>query len=193
MQKVLIFHGWWNTNNDQYTCTSLFSRRLESDWYDVTFDALDYNSWISIDEILENYPDDYDIVIWHSAGGFLALQYAQYYKVQRLVLIAPCTSTKNFTDNFIAELEDEFGPNERKIFDDFHNRGIRHIDVNKNCEKIIFVFGRFDEGIDQQVADIYTKTYHRAEYIYLEAWHMGNSLEDGWDRVLEIYKKLILN
>lgn len=193
MQKVLIFHGWWNTNNDQYACTSLLSNKLKSDWYDVVFDTINYTSWISIDEILDKYPDDYDIVIWHSAGGFLALQYSQYHHIQKLILIAPCTSTKNFTDNFIAEIEGEFNTNELQIFNNFHDHGIKHVDVNNNCENIIFVFGKFDESIDQQVADIYYKIYPQAEYIFLEAWHMGDSLEDWWDKILEIYDKLILN
>ena len=191
MQRVLIFHGWWNTNNDQYACSSLLYNKLKSDWYDVTFDTINYGSWISIDEILDKYTDDYDIVIWHSAGGFLALQYAQYHHIQRLILIAPCTSTKNFTNKFIKELEEEFTPEEYDIFNNFHDHGIRHIDVNNNCEKIIFVFGKFDETIDQEVADIYYKTYPQAKYIYLEAWHMGDSLEDGWDKILGIYDQII--
>lgn len=190
-QKVLIFHGWRNTNTDEFACVNLLSDKLKSDGYNVTFDTLHYESGISVDEILERYSDwNYDIVIWHSAGGFLALQYAQFHYIKRLILIAPCTSTKNFTNSFIAELEEDFSPEEHQIFNDFHDHGIRHIDVNNNCHKISFVFGQNDESITKEVANIYTKTYPKAKYIYLFAGHMGNSLEDGGHKIMEIYDRL---
>lgn len=189
-KKVLIFHWRGNKNTDEFACTSLIAKKLKADGYNVTFDTLNYESGISVDEILKKYSDDYDIVVWHSAGGFLALQYAQFHPIKRLILIAPCTSTKNFTDKFIKELEEDFSPEEHQIFNDFHDKWIRHIDVNENCDKISFVFGKYDETITQEVADIYAKTYPKAKYIYLFAGHMGNSPEDGGHKIMEIYDRL---
>ena len=186
-----MFHWRWNTNNDQFSCTSLLAKQLKADGFDVTFDSLNYESWISVDEILAKYPEDYDFVVGHSAGGFLALQYAQSHEnIKRLILIAPCTSTKNFTPKFIQGLQEDFSPEEAEVFMNFHDQGIRHIAVNANCEKISFVFGKRDEVITQEVADIYAKTYPDAKYIYLFAWHMGNSPEDTPEKIMEIYDRL---
>lgn len=188
--KVLIFHWWWNKNNDEFACTSLISEQMKSEWYKVTFDTLDYESGISVDDILAKYDQDYDIVVGHSAGGFLALQYAQHHAIKRLILIAPCTSTKNFTPKFVKGLQEDMTAEEAEVFMEFHDQWIRHTTVNENCDKISFVFGKYDEVITQEVADIYSKTYPKAKYIYLFAGHMGNSPEDGPHKIMEIYDRL---
>jgi len=71
----------------------------------VIFEHYDYAKDTDFDQWFAKIcVHDVDIVIGHSAGAYLALQYAQVKSVSQVICIAPTTPTSGNSDHFNQDI-----------------------------------------------------------------------------------------
>lgn len=77
---------------------------------------------------------------------------------------------------FVQMATKDFGADGFARYQAFHHSDVDHAAVLHNAQRIVFVFGKKDKIITQEIADYYAKHYAaKAEFIYLDdRGHMGS-------------------
>lgn len=95
MKKVLILHGWWWDNQENWF--PWLKNELELDWFQVFVPVLPNTDNPNLREQLDYISDYYnkvwniDYMVWHSLGCKLALHLIEKFKITNIscILVAP--------------------------------------------------------------------------------------------------------
>jgi tRNA nucleotidyltransferase (CCA-adding enzyme) len=187
-KKVLLIHWWGNQPWDD-ACLTGVAEVLQNQWYEVIFEHYDYahqtdfSYWF--DQICIH---DADIVIGHSAGAYLALQYAQVKPISQVICIAPTTPTNGNSNLFTDKVTSQLGNKKAQEFFDFHAREINTTKIATQCH---FIYGAKDDIVDQPIQNYYKQLFPQALVDILpNRGHMGG--DEGVPRVEEL-NSIILN
>ena len=188
-EDVLILHGWEGSSKTDFIPE--LKKDLEEKGYNAyAFDAPntdepDFGEWFKFieDKIKENRLENFNL-IGHSMGGHLALKFAEKYKVNKLILVAPVGAkpSKEYFDQFNGVLSGE----ELEIFKKYQDRNIDDKKIKKNAKDIYFLFGEKDIWITEEIRNFYSKKFDGSAKINLfsEKGHMSE--DEGVEKLPEL-------
>ncbi|KYK25300.1 hypothetical protein AYK26_02360 [Euryarchaeota archaeon SM23-78] len=178
-EDVLMLHGWEDTSKAGFIpefVKDLKTKGYKAYAYDQpNTDAPKFNEWFSFAENkIKGLNNNNMSIVGHSMGGLLALKLAEKYKVKKLVLVAPVGTrpSKKYYDVTCKEL----GQDELNVFKNYMDRDIDVEKIKKNAKKIIFIFGKKDPWINEEIRNSYISRFKDVADIHLlDYGHMAES------------------
>lgn len=161
-EKVLILHGWEDDSKKGFIpelVKTLTDKGYSSIAVDLpNTDTPKFEEWLDFtnDEIKKINDENLNIV-GHSMGGLLALKLAEKYKLNRLVLVAPLGSkpSKEYFDSIEKDLTKE----ELEIYKKYQDRDINIKKIKENVKKVVFVFGKKDPWVNEEIRNFYSTKF----------------------------------
>jgi len=124
IKTALLIHGRGNSSSDAW-CLAWVQRTLQAQWVKVIFPDFTYHVDYDFDKTMsELLGYDADMVVGHSAGGFLAMHWASEKKPKEIVLVAPTSQADAFDDVFNTDIIDRLGPDNAEKYTTFHSNEI---------------------------------------------------------------------
>lgn len=198
--KVLLIHGRWNNQWD-WSCLDALANVYKENWYEVIYPKLTYDYDYDFDKAIQDLLKyDANIVVGHSAGGYLALHYASQKKPSKIVLISPtCESycwigkeidgkiiPMEWTDcvysNFIVEkIYDRLGESGWEKYMQFHNHAVDYTWLKD--KKVEIYMGENDNRMESS-KEWYGEN-NKDLVILKNRWHMwsGENNKNYWDLI----------
>lgn len=177
---VLVLHGWEDSSKSG-SIPELVKDLKSKGYKPHAFDqpgtkAPNFEEWFSFaEEKIKEIGKDNLSIVGHSMGGLLALKLAEKYKVKKLVLLAPVgarPSEKYYNSFSKKELPEE----ELAVFKKYMDRELDIKKIKKNAEKIVFIFGKKDPWIKEEIRNYYTSNFCDVASIHLlDYGHMGEN------------------
>ncbi|MBU1198782.1 MAG: leucine--tRNA ligase [Nanoarchaeota archaeon] len=190
-EDVLMLHGWEDSSKKGFIPE--FVKDLKVKGYNAfafdqpNTDAPKFDEWYKFaEDKLKGINKNNLIIVGHSMGGLLALKLAEKYKLKKLVLVAPVGTkpSKKYFDDVCKELEQD----ELNVFKNYMDRDIDVEKIKKNAEKIVFIFGKKDPWINEEIRNSYISRFKDVADIHLlDYGHMAES--EGFKK-LELLENL---
>jgi len=161
-EKVLILHGWEDDSKKGFI-PELVKSLTDKGYSAIAIDLPNTNNpkfeeWFEFanNEIKKINSENLNIV-GHSMGGLLALKLAEKYKLNKLVLVAPLGSrpSKEYFDSIGKELTKE----ELEIYKKYQDREINIDKIKGNAKEVVFIFGKKDLWINEEIREFYTSKF----------------------------------
>lgn len=172
--SVLLIHGRGNSSIDGWSLMGI-QKNLVSQWYEVIFPDLSFEQDQNYEKAMKDIAKyDVDMVIGHSSGWYLAMQYANTKMLcKEIVLIAPTLDTKNM--KLLQEKAVNTFASDRVFA--FHREDIDF--WNLQDRNISLIFGENDPYVDSNFVEQYKSLLPKA-YIQVlwSKWHMGTGEEN---------------
>ncbi len=177
---VLILHGWDSSSKSGFKPELV--KDLKSKGYRPhAFDqpnttAPKFEEWFKFaEEKIKNLDKNNLSIVGHSMGGLLALKLAEKYKVKQLVLVTP-VGARPSEKYFASFSKDELPKDDLSIFKKYTDQELDVEKIKKNAEKIIFIFGKKDPWIKEEIRNSYVSKFKDvAEIHLLDYGHMSES------------------
>ncbi len=196
-ENTLILHGWEDSSKTGFI-PSLKENLISKNYSAFAFDAPNTNKpnfdvWYKFIEskIKKNNLNKNLNLVGHSMGGLLALKLAEKYKFNKLILVSPVGSKSS--KKYFKQFEKELTKEEMQIFVNYQNRNLDIKKIQENTKEIIFVFGKKDEWITEEIRNFYIKSFKNTAKINVLEEYGHMSEDEGVKRVEfieDLFKKL---
>lgn len=178
--KVLILHGWGDDSSKGFI-PELVKNLKDKNYSPIAIDLPNtqipkFEEWFKFAEKeIEKFKDEKINIVGHSMGGLLGLKLAEKHKINRLILVAPVGSKPS--DKYFDSMSKNLSKEELEVYKKYQQRDIDIEKIKSNSKEIIFVFGKKDSWVNEEIRNFYTEKFKdSAKFNVLEdEGHMSES------------------
>lgn len=187
----MILHGWEDSSKKGFI-PELVKTLKGKKYYPYAIDfpntnEPEFEKWLEeAEKEIKRIGEENLSIVGHSMGGLLALKLAEKYKINKLVLVAPVGS--NPSKEYFENVGKELNKKDLEIFRKYQDRGLDVSKIKSNSNEIVFLFGKKDRWVNEEIREFYNKNFKDIAKIEIfdNYGHMSDS--EGIKKLPEVEK-----